>query len=220
MKNILIAFLLFVPAAFFGQTEQEIAQQQAIDQIVQMKSGVLLVRLYDKHNVVEALKEKGMLKRAEAIAEKQKALNIEIAASFKNFNFCKVYFFYSGHSVHLLNGELDKVALFEDDLILAKESKITSNYVVADFGMMSDEPETRTETKQKPKSGLSEQKTYKGTNTSTSIRTMYLRNSDLSMMSKPFPYYVRFHPSPIKNRTYKQVVDEMNKQLNSFYSSI
>jgi len=220
MKNLIIALLLLVPVAFYAQTKQEIAQNQAINKIKEMKSGVLLVRLYDKHNVVEALKAKGMEKRAEAIANKQKVINEEIAASFKNFNFCKVYFFYSGHSVHIINGELEKVDLYEDDLILAKESKITTSFVVADFGMMSDEPETRTETKQKRKSGLSEQKTYKGTNTSTSIKTMYLRNSDLSMMDKPFPYYVRFHPTPIKRRTYEEVVDKMNEQLNDFYSSI
>jgi hypothetical protein len=220
MKNILIALLFLVPVALFAQTKQEIAKEQAVEQIKQMKSGVLLVRLYDKHKVVEALKEKGMVKRAEAIAKKQEVLNKEIAASFKGFNFCKVYFFYSGHSVHLINGELEKVDLYEDDLILAKESKITTKYVIADFGMMSDEPETRTETKQKPESGISEKKTYKGTNTSTSIKTMYLRNSDLTMMGRPFPYYVRFHPSPIKKRTYQEVVDKMNEQLNDFYSSI
>ena len=93
MKNILIALLFLVPVALFAQTKQEIAKEQAVEQIKQMKSGVLLVRLYDKHKVVEALKEKGMVKRAEAIAKKQEVLNKEIAASFKDFNFCKVYFF-------------------------------------------------------------------------------------------------------------------------------
>lgn len=223
MKNLIISLLITLPFFLFGQSERETARiranQKAHSQIVKLKSGVLLVRLYDKHNVVEALKAKGMEKRAQAIINKQKELNKEIASSFAEFNFCKVYFFYSGQSTFLINGELSKVDLYNSDLVLMRDTKLKGEYLVADFGMMNDEAPSRTETEQKPQSGISDNKKYTGSNTSTNIRTMYLRDNKLVQLSGPFPYYVRFHPNPIKSRSYQEVVEKMNQQLTDFYNS-
>ena len=95
MKNIIIILLLILPFSFFSQNQKK---QEAIEiaqnQIQQLKSGVLLVKLYNKKNVIAALETKGMASRANAVKDKQESLNKEIISSFINFTFCEVYFFF------------------------------------------------------------------------------------------------------------------------------
>ena len=47
---------------------------------------------------------------------------------------------------------------------------------------------------------------------------MFLRDSDLKQLKRPFPYTVWFYPTPIKKLSYRQVVEQMNSQLKEFYA--
>lgn len=218
MKNILLILGVFLSFSFAVQNKsREEAKAFAKSQILQMKEGTLLVRLYDKHNVINALKEKGMKKRAKVIDEKQKQLNKEIIAAFQDFNFCSVLFFYSGDSEHLINKSYSKVTLFSGIEMKEYKKKLDSNFFVADFGYLPSKNKSRTETKTSKKTGRNKQKKYKGTGTNTNIKCMFLRDNKLTQLDKPFPFYVRFHPTPLSQLTYKQVVTKMNDQLNSFY---
>lgn len=217
-KSILFILLLSISILTFSSDQKQERGEKAQNQIIQMKQSILLVRLSDKAPVIKALEEKGMEQRARAVKAKQEEVNKEIMKSFANFDFCEVYFFYSEDSEYLLNKNFGKVTLFQSSELLAKNVKLDTNFFVVDFGMLSNEKELKTQTKQKEQTGISKQKKYKGSDVNTSIRCMYLRDHNLNQLESPFPFYVRFHPTPIQSLSYKQVVERMNKQLTKFSS--
>lgn len=219
MKTKLITLLLILPFCFIAQsqTKQE-AQYIAKKQIQSFKTGVLLVRLYNKKNVIDALKEKGMEKRAEAVKNKQEKLNNEIMSSFKNFSFCDVYFFYSNNSSFLLSKEYSQVDLFSIEGE-KKEYKLTEdNYFVADFGVLKNESSSSSNTENGNKTVESTVKTYKGGNSITNKKCMFLRDNELRQLKRPFPYTVWFHPTPVQQLSYEDVVEKMDNQLKEYYA--
>ena len=221
MKKIgftLAIIFLTVLTSFSAQTREE-ASAKAKSQIKTLKSGIMLVRLSDKAPVIKALKDKGMHKRARLIKMKQEKLNKEIIAAFNDFTFCHVFFFYSSDSDLLKARKFDKVTLYHGIDSLATGVKLDTNFFVADFGMLMKESKSKTKKAEPEDSGVSKSKKYKGSDINTSMRCMYLRNNMMEQLSSPFPFYVRFHPSPLQDLSYKQVVDKMNKQLIKFHSS-
>ncbi len=217
MKKIFLSiFIAFFSIAAFGTEQRQELQEKAKTQIIRMKQSIMLVRLSDKAPVIKALEEKGMEQRAKAVKARQDAVNKEIISSFSGFDFCEVYFFYSHDSENLQQGKFNKVTLYSGYELIAKEVELDSNFFVTDFGMLRNEKELKTETKQKEKSRISKQKKYKGSDVNTMIKCMYLRDHNFKQLDAPFPYYVRFHPTPIQNLSYRQVIDKMNKQLTKF----
>ncbi len=217
MKKTIILFTIALLSLGALATEQkQELRGKSKKQIVQMKQSILLVRLSDKAPLIKALQEKGMEQRARAVKIKQDAVNKEIMSSFSGFDFCEVYFFYSHDSENLQEGKFDKVTLYASYDLLAKDVKLDTNFFVADFGMLRNEEELKTKTKQEEKTGISKQKKYKGSEVNTTIKCMYLRDHNFEKLNSPFPYYVRFHPSPIQSLSYRQVIDRMNKQLTKF----
>tara|TARA_B110000977_G_scaffold111268_1_gene144391 strand:+ start:18183 stop:18851 length:669 start_codon:yes stop_codon:yes gene_type:complete len=219
MKNIIIILLLILPFSFFSQNQKK---QEAIEiaqnQIQQLKSGVLLVKLYNKKNVIAALETKGMASRANAVKDKQESLNKEIISSFINFTFCEVYFFFSDNSSYILSKEYSKVELYTDSGIKKDALSIGSNFYVADFGVLKNENATSSDNDESNKTGRTKVKKYRGGNSNTNKKCMFLRDSDLKQLKRPFPYTVWFHPTPIKKLSYRQVVEQMNNQLKEFYA--
>ena len=217
MKKIILFTLLFSFTTFsFSKDQKQELKEKAQSQIVQMKQSIILVRLSDKAPVIKALEEKGMEQRAKAVKAKQDAINKEIMLSFSKFDFCQVYFFYSNDSEFLKNRNFSKVQLYEAPNLLAKGVKLDTNFFVADYGMLTNEKELKNETAQKEKSGVTKQKKYKGSDVNTSIKCMYLRDHNFNQLESPFPFYVRFHPTPIQSLSYKQLAERMNKQLTKF----
>lgn len=218
MRNKLIIALLLVPFAFFAQipTKQE-AREIAQSQIVQLKSSVLLVRLYNKRNVIKALEEKGMVKRANAVKKKQKKTNKEIVAAFEKFTFCEVYYFFSNDSPSLINGDYSKVELLSDSENKGEIVLEGPNFFVADFGVLKNENAKNSKTDGSSKSGKTKVKQYTGGTKSANKRCMFLRDNKLNQLKRPFPYTVWFHPNPIQSLSYQEVVERMDNQLKEFY---
>ena len=193
MKKYLLILLFALPILAISQgvlTSSE-AKLKASSQIKMLKNGKLIVRLHTKSRTIKLLQDKGMLKRANYIKEEQEKLNLKIVESFKDFKFCEVYFFYSDFSGAIIEENYSKVKLLDSSL---KNSGINldSNFLVADFGKMA------------------------GGN-QMNMESMYLMDNKLKLLFKPFPFYVRFHPTPIQSLTHKKVVARMDKKLTKFY---
>ena len=219
MKNTIITLLLILPFSFFAQTQTRQERKEiSKNQIENLKEGVLLVRLYNKKNVITALENKGMARRAKAVKDKQKSVNKEIMVSFKSFTFCEVYFFFSDNSSYLLTKDYSKVELFTDSGINKEKILMDSNFFVADFGVLQNENSTSSDNDGSNKSGRTKVKKYKGGASFTNKRCMFLIDSDLNQLKRPFPYTVWFHPTPIQQLSYKQVVERMDNQLKEFYA--
>jgi len=192
MKNYFLILLFVLPLFGFSQDNLDKTPKQHINML---KEGKLLVRLHDKSNSIKILLEKGMVKRAEYVKKKQDILNLEIMKSFTNFKFCDVHFFYSNDSKFIKEGNYNKVKLYSFDSEGLKTNGINldANFLVADFGEMSG----------KNKMGM---------------KAMYIMDNKLNQLSRPFPFYVRFHPTPIQNLSHAKVVKRMDKKLKKFYN--
>lgn len=213
--------ILFLVLSFTGISQKKAERLEiAKTQIKELKEGALLVRLQTKQKVIDALLEKGYPKRANHIEKTQKEKNIEISGAFKDFDFCPVYFFYSQYSDSLKYGNYAHVILLDDSL---KEVEVElTNFHIADFGNVKKSYENdttdakRNELKNK---GREATKTYKG-GSSLNIRAMVLSDSKFKQLKSPFPFYVRFHPTPLHDLTYPEVVEKMNENLSLFYNKM
>lgn len=215
MKNIFI-ILLLIPIFGFSQKREE-QYEIAKAQIKELKEGALLVRLHTKQPIIDGLLEKGLTKQASYIKEKQELENKEIAAAFKNFSFCKVYFFYSQFSDSLKNVNYENIELLNDSLQPVQVE--LSQFFIADFGNVKKDYEndtTDTKRNELAQKGRESKKKYKGGN-NLSIRAMVISDSKFNQLKAPFPFYSRFHPTPLHDLTYEQVVEKMDEKLNEFY---
>ena len=218
MKKLsLLVGIVFISIFLFSVQSNSEAKEKAIVQIGKLRSGTMLVRLSDKAPVIKALEDKGMFKRAKMVAAQQEKLNKEIVASFRDFSFCTVYFFYSSDTDLLRKNKSNKINFYHSFDSIVKGVKIDTNFFVVDFGILRNEPSSSIQTEQPEETGITKKQQYKGTNVTNSIKCMYLRDNEFKQLEGPFPFYVRFYPSPIQSLSYKQVIERMDKQLNSYF---
>ena len=156
-----------------------------------------------------------MEKRAKAVMKKQKLINAEIIESFEEFSFCDVYFFFSDHSKYLIDGNYNKVDMFTSEGI-SEVILDGPNYFVVDFGILKNESSINSKEDGSNKTGRTKVKKYQGGKSSSNKRCMFLRDNNLNQLRRPFPFTVWFHPTPIQNLSYKQVVERMDIQLKEF----
>lgn len=103
IRSILI--FLGVLTFSFGLSAQDYEAYSKVDFVKEIKASTILVRLQDKALTIAQLKERGRVKEAEALEQKQYRENKEILLSFKNtFDFCPVYFFYASNSESIRDG--------------------------------------------------------------------------------------------------------------------
>lgn len=131
MKNPLLIFMLIIsgPAHFiFAQSSRD----KAVADILMLKEGALLVKLKTSENLINGFVRAGKQDEADKVKAEQEMTNKDIARAFsKHFNFCKVYFFYSGQSAAVKNGDLGQ--LLNTDLEI--DSTFNSvNYLIGEFG--------------------------------------------------------------------------------------
>lgn len=220
MKSIgSIILVIFFAAQSFSQSKV-LRETKAKRNIELLKDGVLLVRLQSKQKTIEILKEKGYPKKAKYFRERQLKDNKEIARSFNNMDFCKVYFFYSHDSDLLLNGLFDSISFLNEklDTILLK----LDTFFIADIGELNQTAklDTTNQTLDKEKiKGNKRKKSYSG-GTKLSFKSLYIRDMDFNVLTKPFPFYQRYHPIPLTVLTNEEVVLKLNDRLKDFYKSI
>lgn len=131
MKNSVLIFLLIVtgPAHFvFAQSSRD----KAAADIIMLKEGALLVKLKTSENLINGFIRAGKQDEADKVKAEQEMTNKDIARAFgKHFNFCKVYFFYSGQSAAVKNGDFGQ--LMNTDL--ETDTSFNSvNYLIGEFG--------------------------------------------------------------------------------------
>ncbi|MCX6297072.1 MAG: hypothetical protein NTX97_13630, partial [Bacteroidetes bacterium] len=132
---IYILSLLFIFSTSTSNAQK--SKEKARTNIVLLKNGALFIRLKTSFLKINALKKTGKDKEAEEIRLSQEATNMSIIKAFKeNFNFCKVYFFYSDHSTEVKEGKY-KAVIFNSDMKI-DSSFNSDNYLIGEF----DESET------------------------------------------------------------------------------
>lgn len=163
-----------------------------LGELQNLKTGVLLVKLYTRNQSISKLKDNGYAKKAEVLAKEQHFKSLAIANAFQNnYTFTpKVYFFYSDDSKKVKEGDFDGILMGYDLQVLSNVNIGDSHIYIAEFG--------HTEVKD--------------------IQALIIRDSELNPLESPFPYFTRtFEGIPILERPYGRVVELWNEKLFKKY---
>lgn len=181
---------MFIPMVSFGQNKRELAHQN----VLQLKEGALLVRLYTSESKINALKKLGQEKEAEEVIRNQMLENRAIYTSFSAiYDFSKVYFFYNTSSDQILKKEF-KGNLLNEKLEVDSLIDIDSeHYFIAEFDFTP----------------------------STGLYALVIKDSEFEFLKKPFPYYVkRYDVLPIARRSPFDMVHILNNKLHQKLNKI
>lgn len=236
----MLTLLLFVSVLTFGQVsnsptdtiqktatkEKKISFRKQMrvltkEQINQLKSGALFVRLQTKKNSITALRKIGREKIADKMEREQKNYNLKIVSAFKtNFNFCPTYFFFSDYSQNIREKQFDKVIFLTDSLLPDTTIKFKeSNFLTAEFGTIEQDTAKYFSHNSYESDGnwsLKRVESYYG-GPNTGFGALIIKSDQLIQLRGPFPYYVRtFDSLPIK-RSQNITVKKMNKKLYKYY---
>lgn len=229
MKYILLIILFFI--AIEGQTQEAPVQKKrisirrhfknlSVQQIKDLKNGVLLVRLHTKNSTISALRKNGNDKQADKIELKQFETNQEIIIAFRErFEFCPVYFFYSDYSINVMEREFGNVTFLNDSLEPDSTIKFkTHNFLTADFGTIDQDTTMRFDGYYYDygEHGLEKRSKYYG-GSNMGFGALVMRSDKFVQLHKPFPYYVRTYESMPFSANSKNVVKKMDKKLDRFY---
>lgn len=130
MKRYYIFFLVFLSFSSIGQKSQEKAKVQ----LTELKDSFILVRLKTNDLKIEALQNRGRNREAQIAKNIQYQENRETILSFEQtFDFCPIYFFYSGSSDEIRKGNLIG-HVFDYELNLVDPALLQNeNYFTAEF---------------------------------------------------------------------------------------
>ncbi len=212
-SNIQLSLLLSINTEEKRPSDRLMARSEAFNQIGELRSGVLLVRLATGKNKIEALTVRGRAEEADRLKTDLENMNRTIMRAFKNnYNFSRVEFFYSDDSRKVREGRYE--GIFLDDN-LQPDSSISIRPLVpvyiAEFGSVS-----------------------KGTGGSMSFSALVIMDRQFNTLEKPFPYYARALHAAVKSRadrtlvafpllpfttaTYEETVAKWNRSLREFYA--
>ena len=184
-------------------------------QVIDLKKGVLLVRLSTREKPVEDLKNRGKISAAEQIRSEQEQKNKLIVQAFnKYFKFCDYRFFYSQYSSEILNKNF-KFYVFDKDLKPDVNFSLENrNFYIAEFGILQADTNkiSRDSKIFYDKDFSAEEKAVYTTNTPNKIFALKILDNKNYQLRYPFPYYVAGFNT---NRAVKR----MNSKLSSFYNS-
>ena len=182
---------------------------KAVDQIRQLKNGVLLVRLRTSDIAIKNLKKKGTEKKAATVQRQQDAANQRLVYAFeKQFNFCPVFFFYSSETYQAKTGKTSGYFLnnkLQPDPLIAIPD---TNFFVAELTELEQfrlDPDS-------PQESINAEVTFKA---------LVLRDHKFHQLTKPFPFFIKASSNfPPRKRSEAEMVNLMNARLQEFYKQV
>ncbi|MCI5054993.1 MAG: hypothetical protein MRY83_02730 [Flavobacteriales bacterium] len=189
MRFFLMVFCFLNCFLLDAQSRKE-RETKAYYEINQLKRGALLIRLATKRNKIDALRKAGYTKKAEAIEEEQKNLNLELITAFRNeYTFSDLHFFYSNFTSDILSGNYENT--FLDDSLNPISVDLTSDtFFIGEYGFV--EADTNTYSSQ-PYYDANEKrmKEVKYGDTRLGISAFVVRDKNLYQLRDPFPFFVK-----------------------------
>lgn len=220
-------------------TYRRLKRLHALEDIVALKKGNVLVRLKTSQSKIEALQKAGKVEKAEKVKNKQAEENRQIVRAFKKeFDFTNVYFFYSQNSKAVKANKLSNIFLNEklmlDSSIQVDESK--ASYVIELAYIEADTNQVFAHYIDRSTGSFEQQRqaTFHGS-PNLGFKAFVIKTQKFEQLLKPFPYYSRFilpslikHPEqllfigplvvPLLSATsYDSSVRNLNNKLHKFY---
>ncbi len=169
-----------------GETDAAIALQQ----IEELKSGTLLVRLRAYEKQFELAEKSGNETQLEKLKEKSNQEQEQIIAGFKSYDFSAVYLYY----------DKDQERLFDDDfsVLITTDAEQANVKSLENFFILNPyEAELA--------------------NFGSSVPGMQVFTNDLEKVKPPFPYYVKM-ASLVSENPFESMFLKWEEQLDHFYS--
>jgi len=180
------------------KTNEKENTDQSKKQILELKNGVLIVRLKTSENAIKYLIENGKTEEAETMKQQQADMNREIINSFRQrFSFCPVYFFFSSQTDAALKGQFNGILLNEKLEIDTSIKIINPIYYFAEFDYLESDDES---------------------STGTGIEALIVKDMNMKQLSRPFPFFVRKNELMMGTRNIGQVVTLLNYNLQQYYN--
>ena len=198
---------------------RETAQYLAEKQICHLKNGALLVRIYSRNKVAEAVSRTGDKLMGEEMLRKQQERNREIYEAFeKHWDFCPVYFFEAESSTAVKSINRENIIFLGEKLERDTDIRFPEgNFLTAEFGTLSGRSEDTFELRYIDDGGNwmveIHDSPQKGIGTFSAFHIMSNTFADLF---SPFPHFVRTYDDLIFRRQPSVAVRKMNKRLHDF----
>jgi hypothetical protein len=222
------------------ESYRHIKQRKSAEQIRQLKSGTLLVRLKSSENKINALINTGEPKKATKVKEQQDLENKKIVSAFKkNFNFCNAAFFYDKNSEEILNRNFVNIFL-NDSLKLDSSILIdtTKPLFTAEFAAIEQDTAksfSHYSYRHDENGRLQKVENYYTSSSDIDFLALVIKDQHFIQLNKPFPYYTRTIYKSIKKHpeemlfisplyvtfltwSYDKTIKRMNKKLSRYYN--
>ncbi|MCB0530734.1 MAG: hypothetical protein H6574_03465 [Lewinellaceae bacterium] len=198
--------LLMLSVSFSNCKSYKARRNQASSQIELLKDHALLVRLNTKQRTIDALKKANMAEEANYVEARSTEFNRKLVDAFRQYyTFSNVYFFYSGESTKLKNGEFDQVQVFDTwNHTVSNPAFLNAGYLVAGIGKIYQDI------------ALAEDSTSRYLQVGMSgLPALVFMDKDYVQLAKPFPHAFDFgSEKKFKPRS----IFAMNKRLTKYYS--
>jgi hypothetical protein len=192
---------IFILTIFSNCKSVNFRKDTATDQLNNMQSGVMFIRLPTNEAKIAKLKTMGRSDLAKKESAEMAQFHSDILKSFeKNFTFCPVYYYYSDKSVEVKNGN------FDGNLFDAKLNNVSAlpfskkQKFYAEFGFVHQEELTVEKNGQSVKvAGLGGKKAF------------VIRTHEGIQPLSPFPYTINYYYKG--DGTLTKPVQKINDQL-------
>ncbi len=180
---------LFVVLSTQAQNDRDLAKSH----VKNLKKGVLLVKLYTNQNKIEAVKRQGNEAYAKKIKRETDSINqVFIDQMTANYSFSQVYYFYSGASDKIKEGDYDE--LLDADLNKVNDFSYSKDHV-----FILDSKYVFFESMQTDQLGVS------------------ILDYNMNLLDRPFPYYVRKRAALFfLRRDEEKLIKKLQENLDNF----
>lgn len=199
----------------------ETANYLAEKQICHLKNGALLVRIFTRDKVAEAVSRSGDRLMAEEMLRKQRERNRDIYEAFeKHWDFCPVYFFEAESSTAVKTINRENIIFLGEKLERDTEIRFPKgNFLTAEFRTLSESDDETFELRYMTSEGhwVVEIHDNPGKDTGT-FSAFHIMSNNFADLFSPFPHYVRTYDDLIFRRKPAAAIRKMNKRLHDFAS--
>jgi hypothetical protein len=177
----------------------------ASQQIKDLKTGAIVVRLKTNDRSIEAYRKSGRNELANKLVEVNAKQNQKLVDAFRGFfDYCKVYFIYAKNTNALLQGNQN--IFLNDTLAVDTNIKMKEKYfLIAEYGLITTNE-------------LTDEYHYKSLNhtepssTAASTNVIFISDTSLKQLKEPFPFYQQTYLD-----NYNKAVDNLSRSLHKAY---
>lgn len=190
-------------------------------QIIDLKTGSLLVMLHSRQNQIDTLNKIGRSEEAANIQKLQSKKNKAIIRAFhKHFDFCPVYFFMNSQAIDLIEKGSSAITFLDDSL--QKDSSIhpaSKYFLVAEFGNMQMDTANYFNWYHLSTQDTGEwRKPYYYSTSTFDYQAFIFESPQLIQLKRPFPYFVMITESDSKIILLESIVTKADRRLKYFYN--